>query len=924
MNWIEKTLKNYHQRQILTYALGGLLVIIFSFFIFRFLYKTFFAHTQVWDLIPQSATLVIESEDLFSFYKSLSQQAFVQNFSKTPYFETILNRGNYFEELIKTDTALRRYFLRKPFYLSIHLTGKNQFGTIFYTELAEDDEAKILPKLIQKIQKNGDFRVHTRNFEGYVVTEVSHLEEQYYFSFLIYEDVFIGTYSPLLIDEIIRKIENNEPSFEKNESKEFKKYISALQKSDVQVYLNPEKISEFLSLPLQNQNTSPLQAIDNFANSVFLNFQLNQDFLGLQGFAFAEKNEASTFVNIFQNQKPTRVTLYQVLSEATALTYVFAFSDNDLFFDNLIAYYQKKSDTFLEKQMVLQSSYDLDITSFYSQLDGELGVCHIDNGQGFQAGKLLFLKAKQPNRIIRIFNQFSRKANRGRGSPLKDETYRDLRIQQITMADVPQYLLGDWAAGFDNMFFTSVDKWVIIADSQASLQTWIDDYKTQNTWEKKRQYQSLIQQIEPRSNFLVLGSVNKSWNFIQKEFAAEWQEILEQYEQELKFIDYYTLQIRPEEDYFAIKAKMIFQNTIQVQEDKRSLRTVLNLPFLESLSSPPFVFQNPQTEQYEVMVQDQKNRLYFINEAGKIIWDKKLTSPLKSDPQSTFYQDKQGFTFMTTDKIYFTNQFGNPQVGFPISPQKVLEYFAYFPHQNGSKPNFLVMSRDKEMYLYGANRQVLQGWNPRRLPSVLIAPPKAFRVGEEDYVFIIQEDSRVNILNTKGKSKTGFPLQLDNEISNSVFIKQAGNSEQIRFICLSDGGELIELDFEGKVQKIEQKIEDIPDQEVFLLISPNQENWLLASSFNGKVAVLNQAGDILFQKDYPEAKDIELQYFSFDTGLEIVAITQNGQTELYNLKGEAISVPIKSDLPVALVLSPDNRLLIYRVFQKQLTGFELN
>lgn len=924
MNWIERILKKLQQRPIVRYTFATLLVLILSFFIIRFFYKTFFYQTQVWDLIPESAGIVIESEDLFSFYKGLSQQAFVQNFSQTPYFQTLLGRGNYFEELVKTDTELRRYFLRKPFYLSIHLTGKNQFGTIFYTELSNEYETEILQKLIQKLQQEGGFRVNTRSFEGYIVTEISHLEEEQYFSFLLYENIFIGTYSSLLIDEFIREIENNEPSFQKSNSEEFTKYISELQKSDLQVYLNPKQTADFLSLPIQNQNNSPFESINNFANNSFFNFQLNQDFLGLQGFAFAEEDNISEFVNVFRGQKPTRITLYQALSDATAVSYLFAFSDTELFFDNLLAYNQKQSDTFLEKQTVLQSSYDFDITSFYRQIDGEIGICYLENGQGFQLGKLMLLKAKQPSRVIRILNQFSQKANRGKASRLENNTYRGLTIQQIAMANVPQNLFGDWAKDFENMFYTFVDKWVVIADSQASLQTWVDDYKSQNTWGKKRQYQSLIQQMEPRSNFLILGSINKSWDFIQRNLSEEWKEITGLYEQELKFIDYYTLQIRPEQEYFAIKAKLIFQKTIQVQEDKRSLQTIINLPFQNRLSSPPFVFQNPKTEQYEILVQDQENRLYFVNEIGKISWDKKLTSPLKSEPKSIFYQGKQGFTFITSDKIYFTNQFGNPQVGFPIIPQKVLEYFSYFPHQNGSKPNFLVMSRDLEMYLYDSKRQVLPGWNPRRLPSILIAPPKAFRVGEEDYVFIIQEDSRVNILDAKGKSKSGFPLQLDNEISNPVFIKQAGNSDQIRFICLSDGGELIELDFEGKVQKIEQKIEDIPDQETFLLISPNNENWLLASEFNGKVAILNQSGDILFQKDYPDSGRIELQYFSFNTGLELIAITQSGQTELYNLKGESISVPIKSDAPVAVVLSPDNRLLIYRVFQKLLTGFELN
>ena len=87
---------------------------------------------------------------------------------------------------------------------------------------------------------------------------------------------------------------------------------------------------------------------------------------------------------------------------------------------------------------------------------------------------------------------------------------------------------------------------------------------------------------------------------------------------------------------------------------------------------------------------------------------------------------------------------------------------------------------------------------------------------------------------------------------------------------------------------------------------PLRRNYLIAQQELNRISMINRQGQVLFEKDYITSNEMDIQYYRFGRGVEIVAVTDplQGLTYLYDGTGAFINFqPLSSSNKIAMTIT---------------------
>jgi hypothetical protein len=110
----------------------------------------------------------------------------------------------------------------------------------------------------------------------------------------------------------------------------------------------------------------------------------------------------------------------------------------------------------------------------------------------------------------------------------------------------------------------------------------------------------------------------------------------------------------------------------------------------------PALVDNHITNEKEIFVQDMKNTIYLINNAGRILWKKNLDEPIIGDVQQIDYyrNQKLQYIFNTASSIYLLDRNGNAVEHYPVKlPARTSQPIAVFDYEKIKTTGFSLSAR---------------------------------------------------------------------------------------------------------------------------------------------------------------------------------------------------------------------------------------
>ncbi|MER2996302.1 hypothetical protein [Pontibacter populi] len=862
---------------------------------------------DLWAIVPESAAVVIETNNHQQLGEHLQQTELWQNMEVLPIMQEFQEHMALLDSISPGKQRLARFFDEKNILTSVHVTGKTSLNFIFYIPVNSVGEHRFLRTITENITRHPDFEQSSRQYNGVLLTEVHYKPLDLRYTYFSYHNNMVLSASSALIEEVVRRAALDNPT---SVAAEYKS-ANYLEQPDVyaNVYLNNRQIPALLNLFLKDDIMPQVQYLSSLCRSGMLQLKLEENKIFLNGFSNPELLKGSMHNNLLA-VKPKPILVKDYLPARTAVMLHFGVQQ--------IARIKQQN------PKAKPAANDATIDSLANTFKQELVLAYLETSTTRNTPeKVLYALSGNKSQTIKLLQRLNTAT--APKSRLYAGTYGGYKIQQMAVPDLPARLFGEMFSGFKQVFIVELDKFVLFTDELSTAHALIDDILADKVWSRSPVQLALQGELLQEANFSFFINTVNAWYVLSRYTSEEERESLLQASSFIKKFNQVSVQ------YAKVEGQYYTSIVIRKQESSNvaasNYNTIFSMPFSSRLVSRPFPVQNVVDKSREVVVQDSALTLYNITADGKRTWADSLGSPVRGTIKQLPIgpENRLRYLFATSNRIHAINNQGESLENFPfnLTDSLNIQRLTIFDYDRSGNYNLLVDDNLGNLYMYDIRGNAIQGWQPRRLDHKLAADPQHLRVGTRDVILVMLENGYVYALNKNGDTYQGFPFSVKSPVTSGAVATIGADLRRTELKTVTRYGEVITFNLQGRVLRRE-KLPRPSKRAMFELVQAGNDDksFVFVRQEQGKVAVFNQEQKLLFEKRFVTSAPKVMQYYNFGGDNIIYAITETGpqKTYLYNATGKLIGGNgLDSNQPVTIYFNEaENNFSLYKVYRKEL------
>jgi hypothetical protein len=348
--------------------------------------------------------------------------------------------------------------------------------------------------------------------------------------------------------------------------------------------------------------------------------------------------------------------------------------------------------------------------------------------------------------------------------------YYAYRIQQLASEHILDVL--PFHLAIANPFVTTVDDFVIFADSQSALEVWLDEYIVGKTLAQDADFLHVFQPLKDEK-----GQVFTYFNFVN--LAPDIRRLLQGNAllasgQPEKTGQIAALFKKARRGWDLNGYWRRLDQALPAGETNIAWKTLLDFDAI----TPPMPVGNDPSQPEGIVVQDSALNLYLLRPDGTIQWKKQLDGQLLSEVHSINYYNEREISllFNTPGSIHLLSMSGKSQGAFPISLQtRATNGVAVVDFNRNRNYSFFVACANGAIYGFDRLGRPLPGWNPLRGVGEVRHSLLHFQDRERDFLVMLNESGRLMVHRRDGGNRFApknlgepfsFPSPPDFQLSN--------------------------------------------------------------------------------------------------------------------------------------------------------------
>jgi len=867
--------------------------------------------TQVVDLVsllPSGTAIIFEFSSFPSFVDELesNNEMWDEISSSGLLAETGLTL-NRIDSLMKKDARIKE-FLGKRICISLSLKANKTPGILYCLQSSVRNQDKQLLKFFA--EELSDFTYSKRRFEGSSIYDLSWKEgsQSQNFSFTSLKGALIGSFSSELVEESVKQYHpqntiSNSPEF----SRVFK---TAGNKVSINVYINYQYADEIFRYFMNPSNSKQFSGIHNFASWGAFDAEIFSDKIILNGFT-SLNDSLNQDLNILSGQEPIVFNCPDFLPEQIRFVRAYGFSDKELFFKKLSEFirFDPDSKELSSRKALLFKDFGIDLDKGFSEMiNDEYGYAGMQSGRSSQPFFFMELKSQSlaEQQFLQWIESWAVKNGKDPAELMLDykiDSNNTIKVYKLPLGGISAMVFGTSFSSPENDYFTFINNYLVFANSFSSIKEFIYQVVLGNNISSGPSYVSLGDDISSRSNLFIFA---KPSSFVERDhdyFSEPAQKIIKNGKESFKKFNALSLQYTAAGELMYSRFFLNYSDALS-----GSVKTVWESRIDTSIFFKPAIVINHLTKEKEIFIQDQKNQVYLLSNAGIILWKKMLDGPLKSDVfQVDYYGNgKLQFLFSTRNRIYLLDRNGNDVEKYPVdlrSPSTA--GISVFDYDGDGTIRICVPGEDRKIYMYDKEGKVIPGWQPNLTDNEVLQPVQHFRVGNKDYIVAIDK-FKFYIFDRKGNNRVPVKQYFQVSLKNSFYLDVSRGNDLARLVATDTTGSIIRVYFSGKVEKILERNIDSDHYFVFSDLDGDRKGEFL-SSYGNVLQVLDHTLDESFKVEFEDDisfRPVVYQFSNSDNKIGIV-IKNPGNIYLYNYNGSLYNgFPLKGASPFSISSFP--------------------
>jgi hypothetical protein len=872
-----------------------ILICVGGYFLYEKVLKT--KPVDAWSLVPESSVVVYEAGTCQTCNDSLNQSEIGDIIQATSFYS---KKSDSLQSVVKFLTASHFDLV------SLHVIKKDDFDFVYYAHI----DPKAFNTILEQWKKQKGVKISSYEFNSVIIQEA--LFGQLSFSWFFVGDVWVGSFTPFLIEDVIRTYESgNELNFKKRVAEIYQ--LPRANKDAGNLYINLKNFTEWFKT---FADVVPPAFIQSFGKSAIVDIKTNDNSFVLNGFSSDSSYNSAYALSIFSNQNPVPFSTKKIISNRTVMLASYGVSQGSSFKKNLMAF--EKRNHYNDTLTQISKTLNVNIDQLFDNIKGELGVCFVES-KGKEISKVMLLETANPEVWMNQLNALSSKLSI---DTIFFERFSDYEIRELPLFRFSEKMFWPLVSGFDRTYYTSLGNTIILGDDLEELKKFLNDIDEEETWGKSVSQNKYLESTLLESNVSLYINTPRIWNVLSGSLNPKWKDFIQHNKQLLHSLGMGALQFSHLSESFYTNISWAYHRKGNEPKHLDTNRKVI--ASIDNDISKITVFKSHVDRRDEALVLDSSKNLSLISLEGKMLWKIQLDGMIKGNiEQIDFYKNgKLQYYFATHNKIYIVDRLGNSVEPFPISISSgEIEYASVIDYDHSHKYRFLVATKSGKLWMYDKEGKVLEGWNPKNIGEEFMAAPQHHRIRGKDYILAISKDGKVYMQNRKGESLKKFPLNLNAKLAGDYFLENGKDASSTYFTVVSRDGIRIKFNLEGEVQSRETLLKASPTAQFSLIKESNEKSYLILRQEAKQLTLMDDSGKDLIVNDFIGQDPVSIEYSDFGAGRIFITATDTRQdlSFVYDGQGNLLTTPPVESYAVIPRVTEDGKLLLFSIYQKTLT-----
>ena len=753
--------------------------------------------------IPVDASVIIKINDLEAVLQKIHKESGIwDELKNTSSFRRLAYQMQFLDSVLISLPDARQLLLNNPSYLSLHYAGKDKIGFLHVYRVPNNLSERKIHTLISRFVENKG-TITERNYDGKKVFDVRLLNTERInnFTYAIYKDLFMLSFSSLLLEDALRQIDGDVSI---TDQEGFNQAFSTAGKNvNANLFLNFRNLPKSLSVGINNEYKAEIRSFNTFADWGELDANIMRDVFLLNGFILAS-DSGNCAASVFAHQSPQKITADEILPSSVAACFVLSVSDPVRYFSSYHEYLKGlgKYNQYSRSLDVLENTYEIDFLKEYTDVwDNEISVA-FDAASGEKGPtSYLLLKVKSQSFAEERFAAIVKKmAEKESASPEKyTSVYRidnelSYKIYQLPIRKLTGKIFGELFTNIDEHYFTFIENYLVFSDSPASLGKLLHQVVLNKTLVTNQAYKDFKANLSPKSNVYFYANIGKSNVAFSKYLSApllkSWNENIAAFQK----IQVFGFQMYSSNG-------MLYSNVFlkHFTDFKDQPHTVWESQLDTTIDIKPVFTLNHATRQNEVFVQDERNTIYLINQAGRILWKIPLNEKITSEIfQVDYYKNgKLQLLFSSPHYLHLIDRNGNYVEKYPVKLRSPASNpLAVFDYDKNKDYRMFIAGTDRKVYAYTVDGSLVKGWNFSSTESEVAQPINHFRVGDKDYL-VFGDRLKTYILDRRGNERVNVTAYFPKSELNNYVFDNPGRTADARIAITDTAGLIYFIYFNG-------------------------------------------------------------------------------------------------------------------------------
>jgi len=853
--------------------------------------------TTAWDLVPSSTVLVYEKGECAECVEGIRNSPVTAMIKKAAALDLPDDSLRILQDVATS--------FSEPTLVSLHVTRKDQFDFTYYVPRT--------PVFIQKLNvavdavlKNKTYRKTQREFNNVTIHEITSGKKG--FSWIELERLWVGSFSPVLIEDVIRTYQNPKGNFRTDLGNVYN--LHTVKNDGGNLFINLSHVGELLGI-FMKEDPSPLLA--DFGSAALLDTKITGDQLVLNG--FSARSEPDMFLTNFEEQSPIPFALRNMISNRTLMVTSYGLSQGDQFFRRL-----QKGRRASEINAMQESIRELDEdpSALFGKFSGELAICWLES----RKETLLPLMIIHDRNNIQNWSKLFRKiAETKVADTLFVDHYSGYRIFELPEHPFIQQLFSPLLKDFSAGYYVESGNTICVSSDIEELKYFLGDVDQENTWGKSVAQNKFFESTLLEANISIFVNTPRVLTMLESKLHPKWMTFLKENTRIVETLGMGAIQFSHLSDNFYTNVSWSLKPYKPVETPAPRDRFVT---VFDSRITSMTVVDSHVDKSREVLVQDSLRNLSLLSGEGKVLWKLALDGQIQGEVHQIDYYNngKLQYLFCTPGKLHLIDRLGKYVERYPVEiSEKNAEFVSVVDYNHNKQYRFLIGSRDGNLWIFDKNGVNLEGWQPRRVEGPLLTAPDHHRLLGRDYMVAIRKDGNIYVMNRRGELLPNFPLDLKTRLAGEYFIDVGKNQSETTFTVVSEDGSKIKFNLQGKVVSREVLVKTALEAKFALVREREGKSYIITRSEPAQFTVLDANGNEIVRSDFIGPRT-ETRFILPGAGRNFIVVTDKTQelSYIYDRTGRLLSaVPIES-AEIEIAQLDNGRIKVFSSLNKSFTA----